>query len=694
MNANITNWSSPDYQEFHKIIKDEIAPIVNQVDARVQNFKNHFVKEAAKFVQDFKSLANEADESHDKISILEKEIERLLRAVVSQDIMSIVQRPTVIETSNLQTELERTKEKFENFVRQSNAFQSDRPKFSKTRVPPKVVESNDLSNLVTSNSAPTTKESKVVKNDKVIAPGMFRYDPSNIFLGKKYVNSNSTVSQPDDESSDDTPSVSWKFLNEVKDTIVTLQSVIKHRMNENITNWSSPAYQEFHKIIKDEIATIVNQVDARVQNFKNHFVKEAAKFVRDFKSLANEADESLDKISILEKEIERLLRAVVSQDIMSIVQRPTVIETSDLQTELAPYNNMHHQIERLQAQLGDIKGKSMDTQCASDTLDPSSQKLEDENMSLEFQVLNYAKKFPPKVVESNDLSNPVTSNSAPTTKESKVVKNDKVIAPGMFRIDPSNIFLGKKYVNSNSTVSQLDDESSDDSPSVAWKFLNEVKDTIVTLQSVIKHRMNENITNWSSPVYQEFHKIIKDEIAPIVNQVDARVQNFKNHFVKEAAKFVRDFKSLTNKADESLDKILILEKEIEYLLRAVVSQDIMSIVQRPTIIETFDLQTELERTKEKFENYIIKKETKYAKHRNDWYKKCEECKYDKISYDEAYNNMHHQIERLQAQLGDIKGKSMDNQCASDTLDPLSQKLEDENMSLEFQVLNYANKCTP
>ncbi|GJS01364.1 hypothetical protein Tco_0317872 [Tanacetum coccineum] len=103
-----------------------------------------------------------------------------------------------------------------------------------------------------------------------------------------------------------------------------------------------------------------------------------------------------------------------------------------------------------------------------------------------------------------------------------------------------------------------DDFSNDTSPSVARKFLNEVKDTIVTLQSVIKHRMNTNITNWSSSTFQEFHKIIKDEIAPIVNQVDARVQNFENHFVKEAAKFVRDFKSLAKEADESLDKIIIL----------------------------------------------------------------------------------------------------------------------------------------
>nr|GEW06609.1 retrovirus-related Pol polyprotein from transposon TNT 1-94 [Tanacetum cinerariifolium] len=41
-----------------------------------------------------------------------------------------------------------------------------------------------------------------------------------------------------------------------------------------------------------------------------------------------------------------------------------------------------------------------------------------------------------EVDRMNDLSNPVTSNSIPTTKESKVIENDKVIAPGMSRIYP------------------------------------------------------------------------------------------------------------------------------------------------------------------------------------------------------------------------------------------------------------------
>ncbi|GJZ85931.1 hypothetical protein Tco_0657541 [Tanacetum coccineum] len=122
------------------------------------------------------------------------------------------------------------------------------------------------------------------------------------------------------------------------------------------------------------------------------------------------------------------------------------------------------------------------------TLDPLSQKLKNENVELEFQVLNYAKenahlkttyknlfdsitvseqkdttkgtsadtkfanqstsgtkhysvthfsnsKVIPRVVERNDLSKPVTSNLVPTTTKSKVVTNDKVIGPGMFRIN-------------------------------------------------------------------------------------------------------------------------------------------------------------------------------------------------------------------------------------------------------------------
>ncbi|GJX11023.1 hypothetical protein Tco_0200882 [Tanacetum coccineum] len=80
--------------------------------------------------------------------------------------------------------------------------------------------------------------------------------------------------------------------------------------------------------------------------------------------------------------------------------------------------------------------------------------------------------------------------------------------------------------------------------------------------------------------------------------------------------------------------------------------------------EYTDLQTELDRMKEKLENCIIKKEKEYTVLWNNW---------------------------LQIKLGDLKGKSSDTQCASNTLDLVSPKLKDENMSLESQVLNYAKE---
>ncbi|GJV88195.1 retrovirus-related pol polyprotein from transposon TNT 1-94 [Tanacetum coccineum] len=214
-------------------------------------------------------------------------------------------------------------------------------------------------------------------------------------------------------------------------------------MTLDIHNWSSYAHQELLKIVKDEIYPIVNQVDARVQNFKIQFLKKAAKFVRDFKSIANEADESLAKHKDLEFEIVRLLRAVVSQDIMSIVQNPTVVETSNLQTEL---ERTKERFENCIIKKENEYAKLWNDWYKKYTLDPLSQKLENENVELEnhfvvrqpdvFQ-LERTKWVPSKVAESNDLLNPITSNLVPITTKENVVKNNKVIAPRMFRINPS-----------------------------------------------------------------------------------------------------------------------------------------------------------------------------------------------------------------------------------------------------------------
>nr|GFA49735.1 retrovirus-related Pol polyprotein from transposon TNT 1-94 [Tanacetum cinerariifolium] len=173
-------------------------------------------------------------------------------------------------------------------------------------------------------------------------------------------------------------------------------------------NWSSSAHPELHKIVKDEIFPIINQVDARVQNFEIQFLKEAAKFVRDFKSLTKEADESLAKHKALELEIERLLRAVVSK-------QKDITHGTSANTKFAK-----------QSILGKPPSSSK-TKLYAVTPIPNSTVF-------------------PKVGETHALSKPVTSNSIPPPQESKAVKNDKVIAPGMFRINPFKPSREEKYV--------------------------------------------------------------------------------------------------------------------------------------------------------------------------------------------------------------------------------------------------------
>nr|GEV81431.1 hypothetical protein [Tanacetum cinerariifolium] len=121
----------------------------------------------------------------------------------------------------------------------------------------------------------------------------------------------------------------------------------------------------------------------------------------DFKSLAKEADESLAKHKALELEIERLLRAVISQDIMTVVQNNYVSDQKDT-----------------------AYGTSANTKFAKQS------------------ILGK----PPKVGKTHALSKPVTSNSILTPQGSEVVKNVKVITPGMFRINPFKPSREEKHV--------------------------------------------------------------------------------------------------------------------------------------------------------------------------------------------------------------------------------------------------------
>nr|GEV58408.1 copia protein [Tanacetum cinerariifolium] len=107
-------------------------------------------EEAAKFIGGFKSLVNEADASLAKHKALELEFERVLKAVDTSKNTKFAKQP-IMDNS------------------------------------PKVGKANALSNPVTSNSVSTPQESKSMNNDKVIAPGMFRINPSKISKAEKHV---------------------------------------------------------------------------------------------------------------------------------------------------------------------------------------------------------------------------------------------------------------------------------------------------------------------------------------------------------------------------------------------------------------------------------------------------------------------------------------------------------------------------
>ncbi|GJW60477.1 retrovirus-related pol polyprotein from transposon TNT 1-94 [Tanacetum coccineum] len=119
------------------------------------------------------------------------------------------------------------------------------------------------------------------------------------------------------------------------------------------------------------------------------------------------ADESLAKHKSLEYEIERLLKAIVSQDIMSIVQT---------------YNNMQQKIERSPAQLGDFKGKCQDTPYVSDTFDPLSQKLENEKVELEINPSKIYKED--KFVPINQARASVRTNPITVSQPHVITKKD------------------------------------------------------------------------------------------------------------------------------------------------------------------------------------------------------------------------------------------------------------------------------
>nr|GEZ05067.1 retrovirus-related Pol polyprotein from transposon TNT 1-94 [Tanacetum cinerariifolium] len=146
----------------------------------------------------------------------------------------------------------------------------------------------------------------------------------------KMANVSKPISIPNEEFSDDTtPSVARKFLNEVKSTVVTLQRVVKQKMTLETQNWSSSAHQELHKIVKDEIFPIVNQVDARKLENENvelefhvfNYAKENAHLKTTYKNL-------FDSISVTRTQTKSIINSLHNK------LHDTIYENAKLRAQL------------------------------------------------------------------------------------------------------------------------------------------------------------------------------------------------------------------------------------------------------------------------------------------------------------------------------------------------------------------------
>nr|GEW58038.1 retrovirus-related Pol polyprotein from transposon TNT 1-94 [Tanacetum cinerariifolium] len=122
---------------------------------------------------------------------------------------------------------------------------------------------------------------------------------------------------------------------------------------------------------------------------------------------------------------------------LNIVQSGGTVETSSAPNEETHahqetiYRNLVDQVaqvERLQAQLRDLKVKSSNTPSASNTLDLLNQKLESKFVELEFQVVNYEREFIHLKTTYKNLFDSITSNRAYAKLHNLIYENVKLRA--------------------------------------------------------------------------------------------------------------------------------------------------------------------------------------------------------------------------------------------------------------------------
>jgi hypothetical protein len=316
--------------------------------------------------------------------------------------------------------------------------------------------------------------------------------PFSKMFSKKVIASKS-LSKIEQMSSNNTfnTSEARDILNDVKKRIQELQNIVASKTTININNWHSSFHIEQKKVFENDITIPLNNISARVIHFEQAFLKEMADFVKDHKSLVNEANDTRENMNVLENLNDYLFEAVMTTDIMSIILQTYSVQDDErlraetsaivskyenalikLEKENVSYfkqldrkkeeckyeklsyeralKNMKEQNDLLRAQLESQKGKGEETKFAK----PSTSEKPNVSNTVQKPKMSISR-FAPKVDEKKNLTKPVTPTPLPKKSENEkivdkgkaVVETPKVLAPGLFRISPTNTSASTSKTN-------------------------------------------------------------------------------------------------------------------------------------------------------------------------------------------------------------------------------------------------------
>ena len=115
--------------------------------------------------------------------------------------------------------------------------------------------------------------------------------------------------------------------------------------------------------------------------------------------------------------------------------------------------------------------------------------------------------------------------------------------------------LVSKSVVASKSLSKIEQMSSSNTfnTSEARGHLDDLKRRIGELKTDLESKTKLNEINWNSTVHLQLKKILENEFAPQINNIQARIIHFENAFLTETADFVKDHTSLIKQANESLE---------------------------------------------------------------------------------------------------------------------------------------------